>query len=93
MVRGRTRKDLEDDRLLQLALTRLLSIVGEASSHVAAEGRARFAQVPWRELAMTRDRIVRGDFSTDCDITWQILNEELPPLIAVLERALPGHVR
>jgi uncharacterized protein with HEPN domain len=38
MVRGRTRRNIEEDRLLQLAVTRLLSIIGEASSRVSAEG-------------------------------------------------------
>jgi uncharacterized protein with HEPN domain len=37
LVRGRSRADLDADRLLQLALTRLVEIVGEAASRVPGE--------------------------------------------------------
>jgi uncharacterized protein with HEPN domain len=33
LVKGRTRRDLEEDRLLGLALVRLLEIVGEAAEY------------------------------------------------------------
>jgi len=92
MVRGRTRRNIEEDRLLQLAVTRLLSIIGEASNRVSAEGRALAAGIPWQDMATTNNRIMRDDFSIDCDNVWQILNAELPPVIVALERALPGHV-
>jgi len=36
LAQGRSRKDLDSDRLLQLALTRLVEIVGEAASRVPA---------------------------------------------------------
>jgi uncharacterized protein with HEPN domain len=34
LARNKTRQDLDRDRLLQLALTRLVEIVGEAASRV-----------------------------------------------------------
>jgi uncharacterized protein with HEPN domain len=37
LARGRSRTDIDTDRLLQLALTRLVEIVGEAASRVPAE--------------------------------------------------------
>jgi uncharacterized protein with HEPN domain len=36
LARSRSRTDLDTDRLLQLALTRLVEIVGEAASRVLA---------------------------------------------------------
>jgi uncharacterized protein with HEPN domain len=92
MVRGRTRRDLDENRMLQLALTRLLSVIGEASSHVSIVGRARSVEIPWSDVVTTRNRILHDDFSVDCDVVWQVINHELPGLIAALERALPGHV-
>jgi uncharacterized protein with HEPN domain len=93
MVRGRTRRNIEEDRLLQLAVTRLLGIVGEASSRVSAEGRVRAVGIPWQDIMVTtRDRVIRHDFSIDCDSVWRIVNGELPPLIVALERALSEYV-
>src|SRR5712692_7689429 len=92
MVRGRARADLGTDRMLQLALTRVLEIIGEAASRVSNEGRAQYPDIPWMEVVSTRNRIIHGYDTVDYDIVWQIILEELPRLIAALERALPGHI-
>jgi len=39
MVSGRSRGDVDTDRMLQLALTRLLEMIGEAASRVTVPGR------------------------------------------------------
>jgi uncharacterized protein with HEPN domain len=92
MIEGRTRSGLAAERLLQLAITRLVQIIGETASRVTTQGRARYAEIPWREVIDTRHRIIRGYDTVDYDIVWRIVTEELPALISALERALPGHV-
>lgn len=47
LVAGRSRGEVEKDRILTLALTRLLEIVGEAASRVPAEVRANYPAIPW----------------------------------------------
>jgi len=46
MVSGRSRGDVDTDRMLQLALTRLLEMIGEAASRVTVPGRARYRDIP-----------------------------------------------
>ena len=92
MVHGRTRQDLDADRMFQLALTRLLEIIGEAAARVTPAGRARHHDIPWPEIVSTRNRIVHGYDTVDYDVVWDIATLEVPVLIATLERALPGHV-
>jgi len=53
MIKGRTRSGLAAERLLQLAITRLVQIIGEAASRVTTQGRARYAEIPWREVIDT----------------------------------------
>jgi uncharacterized protein with HEPN domain len=49
LVAGRNQADIHEDRLLQLALTRLVEIVGEAAGRISRESQARFPTVPtWR---------------------------------------------
>ncbi len=81
----RSRRGLDDDELLALALTRLLEIVGEAAKAVSQPTRAQFPGVPWKAIAGTRDRLIHGYFDVDLDIVWQIVSEDLPTLIAQLE--------
>ena len=46
LAAGRVRTDLDSDRLLELALVRLLEIVGEAASRVSSEDRAQYPLIP-----------------------------------------------
>ena len=59
---GRTRRDLDTDELLRLALTKLVEIVGEAAKQVDDDGRKRYPKVPWAEAARMRDRLVHHYF-------------------------------
>lgn len=83
---GRSRADLDTDTMLMLALTRLLEILGEAAKNVSPKTRALTPELPWRQIAGTRDRIVHGYFDVDLDVVWRIITEELPPLQPALER-------
>jgi uncharacterized protein with HEPN domain len=57
LVRGRRRPDLDSDRLLALALVRLLEIIGEAAGRVPADEQARRPGVPWRSIVGLRNRL------------------------------------
>lgn len=72
-----------------LALTRLLEILGEAAKGVSAETRACHPQLPWSQMAATRDCLIHGYFSVDLDIIWEIIGHDLPPLISALESLVP----
>jgi uncharacterized protein with HEPN domain len=50
LVRGKTREALDSDRLLNLALVRLVEILGEAAGRVPAEDRARHTEIPWPQI-------------------------------------------
>jgi len=86
LAAGRTRQDLDTDRKLNLALVRLLEIVGEAASRVPEDARLRHARIPWREIVALRNRLIHGYDSVDFDVMWQIISHDLPPLVATLEK-------
>ena len=88
LVADRSRAEIHTDRMLQLALTRLVEIVGEAATRVSPETQKRFPHVPWREAATTRHRITHGYDVVDYDILWDTVQDDFPPLIAALEQAL-----
>ena len=91
MVRNRVRADLDSDRMLNLALVRLLEVLGEAANRIPAEERAVHTQIPWPQLVGLRNRLIHQYDNVDFDILWQILTKDLPPLVRELERLLPGN--
>jgi uncharacterized protein with HEPN domain len=60
MAQGRNSSDLESDSMFQLALTRLIEIIGEAASRVSLPTRAKHPQIPWPDIVGMRNRLVHG---------------------------------
>jgi uncharacterized protein with HEPN domain len=81
-VGGRTRDDLDRDRLLVLALVKSIEIIGEAAAQTTA------AEVPWPSIVAMRHRLVHAYFDIDHDRVWDTIVGDLPSLVAALERAL-----
>ncbi len=90
MGEGKTREDLSADRTLELSLTRLVEIVGEAAAHVTRSGQELYPDIPWAEIIGLRNRLVHGYDAVDLDILWDIIELDLPLLIASLEKIATG---
>src|ERR1700676_2753944 len=88
MISGKSRSELDNDRKLNLSLVRLLEIVGEAASRTTKEDREKHPEIPWPAIVGLRNRLIHGYDLVDFDVLWQVLNDDLPPLISQLEKIL-----
>lgn len=75
---------------MSAAAERFAGATGKAANRVSKDGRTRYPDIPWQDIITTSNRIIHGYDTVDYDIVWRIIIEELPVLIAALERALPG---
>lgn len=90
LAKGKIRADLDSDRLLNLALVRLLEVVGEAANFIPKEDQSLYPEIPWSQIVALRNRLIHGYDSVDFDILWQIVTQDLPPLITILEKVIPS---
>lgn len=88
LAKGRARGDLDTDRTFELALTRLVEIVGEAAGRVSEEARKRHAEIPWREIVGMRNRLIHGYDQVDRNILWSVVTDDLPRLAARIQMIL-----
>lgn len=88
MAEGRRRTDLDQDRQLNLALVRLMEIVGEAAGRVSQETCENHPGIPWPDIVSLRNRLIHGYDEVDFDILWDIISLDLPPLINQLQQIL-----
>lgn len=82
------RDGLERDRVMQLALTRLVEIVGEAASRVSPTTQQGSPEIPWRQIIGMRNRLVHGYDVIDFDLLYDTVTNDLPSLIAALQKVL-----
>jgi len=87
-VNNRTREDLDRDRMLSLALVRLIEIMGEAANHVSESCQAKYFQIPWRQIVGMRNRIIHAYFDVDLDIIWQVITQDLGSLLSEVQKAI-----
>jgi len=84
----RTVENLKSDRVLQLALVRLVEVIGEAASKVPADFQQRYPNVPWREAVAMRNLLIHGYDIIEHQILWETIRSNLPPLVDRLQEIL-----
>jgi len=85
------RRAWEADRVRQLAVERLLEIVGESARAMSDGGRARYPQVPWSDIIGLRIVLAHHYHRVDPNQVWIIATKDIPALVTWLgEHRLEG---
>jgi len=84
-IEGMDQEQFGQDEKTVDAVARNLEILGEATRQLPEAFIAQFPEVPWRQMAGLRNRIVHDYFGLDLEIIWQVVRHDLPGLRAQLE--------
>ena len=71
-----------------LALTRLVEVIGEAANRAPLEDSENHPEVAWTEMIGMRNRLIHGYDEVDLDFLWSVVRNDLPTLIGQLKRML-----
>jgi uncharacterized protein with HEPN domain len=88
LSKGKSPAELIEDRVLSLAIVRLMEVVGEAANRIPKEEQSKHPEIPWAQIIALRNRLIHGYDAIDYEILWRILNNDLPGLVLSLERIL-----
>ena len=79
----------EDDKTAS-AVMRKLEVIGEGTKQVPDEVRQRYPNVPWREMAGMRDRLIHFYFGVDYSLVWWTITKRVPEvkreILKILQR-------
>lgn len=87
-ISGKSRDDLNTNRMLVLSLVKEIEIIGEAAGKVSPEARTECSSIPWLDIIDMRNRLIHAYFDVDINIVWDTVTDDLPPLIAELEKII-----
>jgi len=85
-TKGMSFEEFRRDRKTVNAVIRSLEVLGEAAKKIPENVRAKYPDVPWREIAGMRDKLIHEYHGVDLQIVWKTVQNEIPPLLPILER-------
>lgn len=66
------------DEKTQRAFARSIEIIGEAVKNISSDVIIKYKEVPWRNIAGMRDKLIHGYFSVDYEIVWDVAKNIIP---------------
>jgi uncharacterized protein with HEPN domain len=75
------REAWETDRVRQLAVERLLEIIGESARAMTDSGRAQYPEIPWSDVIGLRTVLAHHYHRVDPDQVWTIATKDVPKLL------------
>ncbi len=73
------------NRVMQLALQRLVEIVGEAARRVSQQTQEKHPDIAWSQIIGMHNRLARFYDRVDLAVLWDVIVNDFPPLVEQLE--------
>jgi uncharacterized protein with HEPN domain len=83
-----TKDDLIDDEVLKRAVVRSLEIIGEATKKIPADIKEQWRDVPWRNIAGMRDKLIHDYIGINYSIVWDVIRNKLPEITPIIAQII-----
>lgn len=83
-----TKDDLIDNEVLKRAIVRSLEIIGEATKKIPADIKDQWKEVPWRNIAGMRDKLIHDYVGINYAIVWDVVRNKIPEITPMVARII-----
>ncbi len=89
-VATKSRSQFSRDEKTVFAVVRALEIIGEAAGKIPVFVRKQAVDVPWREMAAMRNKLIHEYFGIDKEVVWETVENDLPAIKPQIKRLIDG---
>ena len=83
--------EFEEDYQLNFAVVRALEIVGEATKRLPESLRDQYSEIPWKDMAGMRDRIIHGYDAINLRVVWETVKGRIPEIKPNIQQILDNY--
>lgn len=91
-IGGMTADDFLKDEKTIFAVIRALEVVGEAVKKIPKELRNKYPEIPWREMAGMRDKLVHDYFGVNQIVIWKTVIEDIPKITPLVQMIIENEI-
>jgi len=92
-VEGMEYDDFLNDRKTIYAVIRAIEIIGEAVKKIPELVKNRYPQIPWRDMAGMRDKLIHEYFGVNLRAVWDTVKQDIPSLKPSFDKILKDFKR
>ncbi|MFH1353151.1 MAG: DUF86 domain-containing protein [bacterium] len=83
-------RDFLKDVKTQFAVFKAFENIGEAVKGLSKKIRSHYPDIPWKEIAGLRDKLIHGYFGIEPKIVWKTIEEDIPKLKLYISEVKAG---
>ncbi len=74
-----------ENHMVQDAIVRQLEVIGEATKRISQDFRDQHQDIPWKDMAAMRDKLIHDYIEVDFKMVWNTARIDIPELERLLE--------
>ncbi len=87
-IGGMDFEQFKNDDKTSSAVIRKFEIIGEATKNLPNNIKDNYPQIPWKDIAGMRDKLIHAYYEVDLNLVWITIQKRLPELQAFLDDVL-----
>lgn len=71
------KSEFKSNSMLQDSVLRRIEIIGEAAKNLPLSFKRKNENIPWKQIAGMRDKVIHAYFGIDLDLVWVVVKKDI----------------
>lgn len=81
-------EEFTQDTKTVYAVLRAIEVIGEATKNIPDDVRKKYPEVPWKDMAGMRDKVIHEYFGVKIERVWLTVKDDIPRIKPLFQKML-----